>query len=298
MRIIVCMKQVLDTRVSLQVNDSVTQEEPSPVYVTNPVDRVALQKALEMKGSLEGAEITAITAGSARAEQVLRMALASGANQAIHLIKDNTLEASDAYTTAFVLSKVCEEVGYTLILCGQMSLDTSAAQVHAFLAELLGIPRVTGVVRLEVISQKRVRLWRRLERGRRQVIECPLPALLTIDSLAGRPQYVSEFNLRQAAERQIRQLTLANMGLSQSDIGSQAFLVRVASLSSPKPRVKKTYVPDSSMSASQRMSYLLSGGIAGRKQSNLLEGTADYLASQIVEYLTKEGIEPRLKARG
>jgi len=187
MRIIVCMKQVLDTRVSLQVNDSVTQKEPSPVYVTNPVDRVALQKALEMKGSLEGAEITAITAGSARAEQVLQMALASGANQAIHLIKDNTLEASDAYTTAFVLSKVCEEVGYTLILCGQMSLDTSAAQVHAFLAELLDIPRVTGVVRLEVISQKRVRLWRRLERGRRQVIECPLPALLTIDSLAGRP---------------------------------------------------------------------------------------------------------------
>jgi len=52
------------------------------------------------------------------------------------------------------------------------------------------------------------------------------------------------------------------------------------------------------MSASQRMSYLLSGGIAGRKQSNLLEGTVDYLASQIVEYLTKEGIEPRLKARG
>ncbi|GAH33454.1 unnamed protein product, partial [marine sediment metagenome] len=91
------MKQVLDTRVSLQVNDSVTQKEPSPVYVTNPVDRVALQKALEMKGSLEGAEITAITAGPARAEQVLRTALASGANQAIHLIKDNTLEASDAY---------------------------------------------------------------------------------------------------------------------------------------------------------------------------------------------------------
>lgn len=286
------MKQVLDTRVPLQVNNSVTQKEPSPVYITNPADRVALQKALEIK-DLEDTEVTAITAGPARAEQVLRMALACGADQAIHLIKDNTLEASDAYTTALALGKVCKELGYTLILCGQMSLDTNAAQVHAFLAELLGIPRVTGVVRLEVILQERVRLWRRLERGRRQVIECPLPALLTIDSLAGRSQYVSEFNLRQAAERQIRQLTSANMGLSQSDVGPQAFLVRVVSLSSPKPRVKKTYIPDGSMSASQRMSYLLSGGIAGRKQSNLLEGTADYLASQIVEYLTKEGIKPK-----
>lgn len=285
------MKQVLDTRVPLQVNNSVTQKEPSPVYITNPADRVALQKALEIKDLLEGTEVTAITAGPARAEQVLRMALAWGADQAIHLIKDDTLEVSDAYTTAFVLSKVCK--GYDLILCGHMSLDTCAAQVHAFLAETLDIPRVTGVVKLEAISQKQVKLCRRLERGRRQVIECPLPALLTIDSLAGRPQYVSEFNLRQAAERQIRQLTSANMGLSQSDVGPQAFLVRVVSLSSPKPRVKKTYIPDGSMSASQRMSYLLSGGIAGRKQSNLLEGTADYLASQIVEYLTKEGIKPK-----
>lgn len=286
------MKQVLDTKVSLQVNDSVTQKEPSPVYVTNPADRVALQKALEVKGSLEGTEITVITAGPARAEQVLHMALASGADQTIHLITDDILEASDAYTTAFALGKVCKELGYTLILCGHMSLDTSAAQVHAFLAELLDIPRVTGIVRLET-SQKRVRLWRRLERGRRQVIDCPLPALLTIDSLAGHPRYASEFNLMQAAGRQIRQLTLADMDLSQTDIGPQASLVRVVNLSSPKPRVKKIYTPDSSMSASQRMGYLLSGGTAGRKQSSLLEGTADYLASQIVEYLTKEGMKPK-----
>jgi len=178
MRIIVCMKQVLDTRVSLQVNDSVTQKEPSPVYVTNPANRVALQKALEIKASMEDAEITAITAGPARAEEVLRVALASGVDQAIHFfIKDDNLEISDAYTTAIALSKVCKDLDHDLILCGHMGLDTNAAQVHAFLAELLDIPRVTEVVRLEVL-QKRVKLWRRLERGRRQIVECPLPVLL------------------------------------------------------------------------------------------------------------------------
>lgn len=289
MRIIVCMKQVLDSSVPLQVNDSVTQKEPSPVYATNPADRIALQKALEMKDSLEGTVVTVITVGPARAETVLRMALASGADQAVRIIKDDIL--ADAYTTAFTLSKVCKELGYDLVLCGNMSLDTSAAQVHAFLAELLNIPRVTGVVRLEV-SQNGIKLWRRLERGRRQVLECHLPALFTIDSLVGYPRYASEFSLMQAAERKIRCLTLTDMGLDQADVGSQACLVRVVSLSSPKPRVKKLYIPDGSMSASQRMSYLLSGGV-GAKPSNLLEGAADYLASQIVEYLTKEGIKPR-----
>lgn len=292
MKIIICIKQVLDTRVPLVVNSSVMQKEPSPVYIMNPADRVALAKALEMKVSLAGGEITVITAGPARAEQVLRMALASGADEAIHL-KDEVFEVSDAYTTALALSKVVKELGYTMILCGNRSLDIGAGQVPAFLAQLLGIPQVTGVMGLEIMSQGRVRLWRRLERGRRQVIECPLPALCAVDCSAGQPRYVSEFALKQTVERGIRTLMLADIGLTQTDVGPQSSLIRVVSLSPPKPRPKKIYIPDGSMSASQRMSYLLSSGLAKGKESNLLEGTADYLAKQVIEYLVKEGILPK-----
>jgi len=292
MKIIICIKQVLDTRVPLVVNSSVMQKEPSPVYIMNPADRVALAKALEMKVSLAGGEITVITAGPARAEQVLRMALASGADEAIHL-KDEVFEVSDAYTTALALSKVVKELGYTMILCGNRSLDIGAGQVPAFLAQLLGIPQVTGVMGLEIMSQGRVRLWRRLERGRRQVIECPLPALCAVDSSAGQPRYVSEFALKQTVERGILTLMLADIGLTQTDVGPQSSLIRVVSLSPPKPRPKKIYIPDGSMSASQRMSYLLSSGLAKGKESNLLEGTADYLAKQVIEYLVKEGILPK-----
>ncbi|GAH75706.1 unnamed protein product, partial [marine sediment metagenome] len=71
----------------------------------NPADRIALDKALEMKASLAGEEITVITAGPARAEQVLHMALAAGADEVVHL-KDEVFEASDAYTTALALSQV------------------------------------------------------------------------------------------------------------------------------------------------------------------------------------------------
>ncbi len=292
MKIIVCIKQVLDTRVPLVVNSSVMQKEPSPVYIMNPADRVALVKALEVKASWPGGEIIAITAGPARAEQVLRMALASGADEAVHL-KDEVFEASDAYTTALALSRVVKKLGYTVVLCGNKSLDTGAGQVPAFLAELLGIPQVTAVVGLETISQGRIKLWRRLERGRRQVLECPLPALCAIDSSAGQPRYVSEFTLGQAMERSIRNLILADIGLAQTDVGPQASLVRIVGLSPPKPRTKKIYIPDGSMSASQRMSYLLSSGLAKGKESNLLEGTADYLSKQVIEYLVEEGILPK-----
>ncbi len=292
MKIIVCIKQVLDTRVPLVVNSSVMQKEPSPVYIMNPADRVALEKALEMKASLAGGEITAITAGPARAEQVLRMALASGADEAVHL-KDEVFEVSDAYTTALALSKVVKELGYTVILCGNKSLDIGAGQVPAYLGKLVDVPQVTGVIQLEIISQERVRLWRRLERGKRQIVECPLPALFTIDPLAGQPRYVSEFALRQSVERGIRNLMLTDIGLTQTHVGSQASLIRVVSLSSPRPRPKKIYIPDGSMSASQRMSYLLSSGLAKGKESNLLEGRADYLAKQVIEYLVEEGMLPK-----
>ena len=97
----------------------------------------------------------------------------------------------------------------------------------------------------------------------------------------------------QAAKIPIRQLKLDDIDLSETDIGPQSSLVRVISLSTPKPRPKKIYIPDSSLSASQRMSFLLSGGTTGRRQSNLIRGSPNHLASEIMKYLVEEGMVPR-----
>lgn len=293
MKIVVCIKQVLDTKVPLLVTDSsVTQKEPSPVYLMNPADGVALSKALEMKTSPAGGKVTAVTAGPARAKAVLHMALASGADEAIHL-QDEVFETSDAYTTALALSKVVKGLDYDVILCGNRSLDTGTGQVPAFLAELLAIHQITGVMRLDITSSQQAKIWRRLEKGRRQIVECPLPALFAMDASAGQPRYVSEFALQQAAERNIRKVTLADIGLSQTDVDPQASLTRVVRLSPPKPRPKKIFIPDSGMSATQRIGYLMSGGLSKGKQSNLLEGATDYLAKQVIDYLVQEGILPK-----
>lgn len=292
MKIIVCIKQVLETRVPLVIDNSVIQKETSPIYIMNPADRVALAKALQIKALLSSAETIVMTAGPAIAERVLRMALASGADEAVHL-KDEVFEVSDAYTTALALSKVIKEVGYTMVLCGTRSLDTDAGQVPAFLAELLGIPQVTGVTGLEIMSQERVRLWRRLEKGRRQIVDCPLPALYAIDLSAGQPRYVSEFALRQSMKREIRNLALADIGLTKADVDPRSSLIRVISLSPPNPRPKKIYIPNGSVSAAQRISYLFSGGLTKEKESNLLEGTPDYLAKQVLKYLVGEGLLPK-----
>ena len=289
MKIIVCMKQVLDTRVPLEVNDSVKQKESSPIYIMNPADRVALTKALEIKDTSKGSEVTAITAGPKRAEQMLRLALASGVDRAVYL-RDEIFESSDAYITALALSSVIKELEYDVILCGNRSLDTNAGQVPAFLAESLGIPQVSGVMSLEVISPQRVRLWRRLEKGRRQIVECPLPALYAVDSSAGQPRYVSEFALIRSRQREIQNISLSDIGLAQSDVAPRKSLIQVTGLSHPKPRPKKIFIPGGDVPASQRMSYLLSGGVAKGKESNLLEGDAEYLSRQILEYLKEEGI--------
>ncbi len=292
MKIVVCVKQILDTRVPLEAAESVTQKEPTPVYLMNPADRIALTQALEMKRAQPEGNILAITAGPARARQVLRESLAAGTDRAIHL-NDEAFERADEYTTALCLSKVLRGIDYDVILCGNQSLDTGGGQVPVFLADLLDIPHITAAIKLERTTPSSFRLWRRLEKGKRQIVECPLPALFAIDKTAGQPRYVSEFSLQRAREERIEERTLGDLGLTLADGGAEASLVRTVRLSSPKPRTKKIYIPDGTMSAAQRMSHLLSGGGSAAKQSNLLEGSAEYLASQVVEYLTKEGIKPR-----
>jgi len=296
MKIVVCLKQVLDTRVPLEVKGTVVQKETSPVYIISPADHVALEKALEIKATLADVRVTALTAGPARAEQALRMALASGADGAIHL-KDDLFEAADAYSVARALGKAIKKLDFDLILCGNRSWDIGAGQVPVFLAEMLCLPRVTGVMKMELLAPDRFKLWRRLEKGKRQIVECSLPAVLAVDTSAGQPRYVSEFSLKKAKKKPIQTLGLADIGLASAEISPEASPVKVASLAPPKPRPKKIFTPGSKVSVSQRMSFLLSSVAPAKKESNLLEGATDYLAQQIIEYLTQEGILPKQAMR-
>lgn len=293
MRIIVCIKQVLDATLPLEIREAqglIEQKEPAPVYMLNPADRSALEAAMNLKQRFPATEITAVTLGPPRAEAALRTCLARGANRAVH-ISDDALPDYDAYTTALILSKVLQHLGYDLVLCGNKTLDGGGALVGPMLAELLDLPQVTGVVALEVDqSGRKLTAQRRLERGNRQIVECPLPALLTVDPLLAEPRYVSVCARERAAVRPIVTFDPAALGLDPEELRESGALTREIKVARPRPRTKKVFTPEANLSPAERMKLMMSDGAAQKKSSsNLLEGSPDYLAGELLRFLKERG---------
>ncbi len=187
LKIIVCMKQVLDPeapssvfRVDPEAKRVIPPAGVPPVL--NPFDENALEVALRIKDTQE-AEITVISMGRNLAKAVVKKPLAAGADQLI-LLEDDVFADLDSYATAHVLTLAIKKIGeYDLILCGREAADTDAGQVGSGIAEILGIPSVT-VARSVAADDGRVRVERVVSDGY-QVIEAPMPMLVTASSEAG-----------------------------------------------------------------------------------------------------------------
>jgi electron transfer flavoprotein beta subunit len=287
-RIIICLKQTINPT---DVSRAFEEQNPPSAYIVNPNDRIALQKALELRDILKGSKVVALTVGPPQAREVLSLALARGCDSAIHL-EDDIFRTSDGYSTALAISKTIKRLAFSLILCGNESLDTNAGFVPTALAEMMNIPVVNGVIKIEDISKKSVRVWRRLDKGDRQIIDCKIPAVLSIDPLSCESRYVPVFALKQAAKNEIQKLTLADVGLQQSDIARENSFVQVLSLMPPKPRSKRVLDSDIDSSLSQRLSGLFSGETSNKERKDILKGEDGYLSDCILKYLVKNGLLP------
>ena len=179
MKIIVCIKQVVagdQVKIHPQTHGLVRTAECSSL---NPFDLFALEMAVQLKKEHSGS-ITVLTMGPKISEEVLREALAMGADRAI-LLSDPRFAASDTLATSYVLGMGIRKIGpFDLILCGIRTTDSDTAQVGPQLAEELNLPHVTGVEKL----QRTTNLFRveRLSDGFREILEVSAPALFTIAS--------------------------------------------------------------------------------------------------------------------
>jgi electron transfer flavoprotein beta subunit len=257
----------------------------------NPNDRIALEKALELRGILKCSKVVALTVGPPEAREVLDLALARGCDSAIHL-QDDIFRTSDGYSTALAISKMLKRMAFSLILCGKESLDTKAGFVPTALAEMMNIPVVNSVIKIEDISPKNVRVLRRLDKGNRQIIDCKLPAVLSIDPLSCESRYVPLFALKQAVNNDIQKLTLADIGLRQNDIARESIFIELLDLMPPKPRSKRVFDSDSDSSLSQRLSGLFSGETSKKERKEVLQGEDGYLSDCILKYLVENGLLP------
>jgi electron transfer flavoprotein beta subunit len=249
MKIAVCVKQVPTREWQPRLTDDKTWiRESDASFELNEPDAYALEEGLRLK-ERHGGEVVVCAAGPARVAQVIREALARGADRAIH-VEAETLSAADAFGVADVLADAMREEAFDLVLTGLQSDDQGHAQVGVVLAERLGIPHATIIMDVQV-EDGRLRVKRELEGGWFQWIALPLPALLTIQSGINQLRYATLKGIMAAKKKEIRKV-----------VPSGAITAR--------QRIAALYLPER------------------KKQTEMLTGTAVEAASELVRRLRDE----------
>ena len=206
MKIAVCIKQVPTREWQPRLNDDKTWiREQDVSYEMNEPDAYALEEALRLREKHSG-EVVVCSAGPPRVQQVIREALARGADRAIH-VEDDRLAAADAFVAAGALAAAMAEERFDLVLTGLQSDDLGQAQLGVILAERLGIPHSTIIMEVQVEGAA-LRVKRELEGGWFQWIAMPLPALLTIQSGINQLRYATLKGIMAAKKKEIRKVAM------------------------------------------------------------------------------------------
>ena len=291
MNIAVCVKPVPDTSVvALDPNTGLINDDDL-VYIVNPYDMVALEEAVRIKERDGTSRVTLISVAPPSAKRLLRRCLAVGADEAM-LLWDKSFENSGSYTTGVILAKAIASGQYDLVLCGQKAVDTEAGQVGSVIAERLGIPLVSRVVKIDISPESnKADIESKLEKGNRAWIEVFLPALLTVELDLNEPRYASLPSLIAGLRKDITEYNREALGLSYGEVGSEGTRTSTTALSLPKARPKKIFTPDSHLSAEERLRLVISGGV-NQKQSDVLEGDREKIASTVVQFLSEKNFLP------
>jgi electron transfer flavoprotein beta subunit len=214
MKIAVCIKQVVTREWQLRVAESGTWiRDADASFELNEPDAYALEEALRLKEK-HGGEVVVCSAGPARASQVIREALARGADRAIH-VESDALAVADAFTVAEALAAAIRDEQFDLVLTGLQSDDQGFGQVGVVLAEKLGMPHATIIMEVQPSAgsgQEPVtglRVKRELEGGWFQWVSLPLPALLTIQSGINQLRYATLKGIMAAKKKEIRKVAPA-----------------------------------------------------------------------------------------
>ncbi len=206
MKIAVCIKQVVTRDWPLRVDETgrwVRDQDAS--FEMNEPDAYALEEALRLKEK-HGGEVVVCSAGPTRVSQVLREALARGADRALH-VESDALASADTAAVARALAEALRDESADLVLTGLQSDDQGFGQTGVVLAELLGIPHSTIIMEVEVADgQGAVRVKRELESGFFQWVTMPTPALLTIQSGINQLRYATLRGIMAAKKKEIRKL--------------------------------------------------------------------------------------------
>jgi len=209
--IIACVKQVPDTEAQIKVKaDGSGIEEGQIKWVMNPYDEFGVEEALRLKEK-NGGDVTIISVGPARAMETIRTALAMGADKGVHVC-DPVLDKADAYVTAAALAAVIKGMPYDIIFCGQRAIDDDSGQVGAILAEMLDIPQLTIITKVEYAGST-IKAIKPIE-GAQLLIETALPCVVTAQKGLNEPRYASLPGIMKAKKKPVDVKNAAALGIA------------------------------------------------------------------------------------
>ncbi len=225
MEILVCVKRVPDTAENeIEVNrDGSDIERGDLVYSVNEWDNYAVEEAIQIRDNV-GGSVTVITVGDEDAEEVLRREMAMGADQGI-LLNDDAFANSDGKGLATLLKAAVEKGKYDLILTGAQS-DTGAGQVGGMLAALLDLPYASLVNKIEIVSDKQIKVGREIEGGNQEINEIELPCVLSIQTGINEPRYVGIRGIRKVASVEIPVHGSGDLSVAADAVGAAGAKVK------------------------------------------------------------------------
>lgn len=225
MEIITCIKRVPDIPDFVKIDASGKDiQRDGLMFKINDWDEYVVETALQIKEKLEGS-FTAVTVGTEECEDILRRALALGADRAIRVNED--VISADSFVIAKILSTLISRLPHDLVLFGMQSEDWGRGQLGPMTAEMLSLPHAVGVKSLEV-QDGEIKVGRELEGGTIELFTLKLPAVVTIQTGINQPRYPSVLGIRRAKQKELNVMTLGELDLGEEQLAPMLRLENMA----------------------------------------------------------------------
>ncbi|MBI3914840.1 MAG: electron transfer flavoprotein subunit beta/FixA family protein [Chloroflexi bacterium] len=252
--VVVLIKRVPDTETRIQVKDGKVNTEGIS-WVISPYDEYAVEEALRLQEKY-GGKVTLLCLGSEDAKETIRKGLALGADDAVHL-NDPAFEGGDAATTARALAAALKKMEYALVLAGKQAVDEDNAQVAIRVAELLDLPHVNAIIKLDLADDKKSARCVREVDGERDMMETSLPAIFTAQQGLNEPRYPSLKGIMGAKKKPIADWKAADLGLDPAHLGAAGAQIQVERYDPPAPRPPGKIIPGDPATAAKELVRLL-----------------------------------------
>ena len=229
MKVVVCVKQVPDTKGGVKFNPDGTLDRGAILTIMNPDDKAGLEAALAIKDQNEDVEVTVVTMGLPKAEEVLREAMAMGADKGV-LVTDRVLGGADTWATSTTLAGALRNIDYDLIITGRQAIDGDTAQVGPQIAEHLGLPVISYAQDIKVEGNSVV-VKRQYDDGY-HMVKAQMPCLITALAELNEPRYMTPGGIFDAYDAEITTWGRADLkDVEDSNLGLNGSPTKIAKAS-------------------------------------------------------------------